>query len=517
MQLHPEPRPVTATDAEIAAALEGVETPPLLVAVASMTGDLSLLRDDLRPSASQSFDPTAGITPEQAATARRLVAEALGRFRDGGSIPAPPPDPATVRTLLEFMAGTTIDDDYIALMTEELAIDGVDRRAPEWNRRSIASDREFRVLIVGAGMSGIAVAHRLGQAGVDYTILEKNADVGGTWLENRYPGCRVDVPNHFYSYSFAQTSVWPQYFSTQGALLDYFRACADTFGIREHVQFDTEVLGARWNDDVRAWNVTVRRPDGGTEVLVADALVSAVGQLNQPNLPDIPGRDSFAGPSFHSARWDASVDLGGKRVAIIGTGASAAQFIPAVAEMAGELTVFQRTPPWLLETPNYHDDLPVGARWLLDHVPAFANWDRVWIFWRSHELLMPMATVDPGWESTESVSFMNDLVRQMFTEYYRVQFPDREMYDKVLPHYPPFSKRFVRDNGIWARTFARDDVTLDVGSIGEITATGITMADGTAHEFRRHHLRHRVQGLELSHADDGRGRRWRRPPRDLGW
>jgi len=179
---------------------------------------------------------------------------------------------------------------------------------------------------------------------------------------------------------------------------------------------------------------------------------------------------------------DASVDLAGKRVVIIGTGASAAQFIPTVAEQAGELTVVQRTPPWLLETANYHDDLPGGTRWLLDHVPEFANWDRVWIFWRSHEVLMPMATVDDAWESTESVSLMNDLVRQMFTEYYRVQFPDPELFEKVLPHYPPFSKRFVRDNGIWARTFLRPNVTLDVGSIDAITPTGVAMTDGTVHE-----------------------------------
>ena len=217
--------------------------------------------------------------------------------------------------------------------------------------------------------------------------------------------------------------------------------------------------------------------------MIAHALVSAVGQLNRPNYPDIPGADQYAGAAFHSARWDESVELAGKRVAIIGTGASAAQFIPAVAETAAQLTVFQRTPPWLLETPNYHDDLPTGARWVLDHVPSFAHWDRAWIFWRSHEVLVPMAAVDESWDSTESVSMLNDLVREMFTEYYRVQFPDQALFDKVLPHYPPFSKRFVRDNGIWARTFARDHVELDVGPIAEITKGGVRMADGVEHEF----------------------------------
>ncbi len=486
MRIDPDPLPITETDAEILTALSEIETPPLLAAVATLTGDFSLLRPELAPQASQSFDPTGGVTPEQAVEARSAAAAALGRYRDAGCVPAPPPDPDSIRTALEFLAGAGVASDYIELMTEELAIDGVDRRAPGWDLDTVAPDRDLRVVIIGAGMSGMVAAHRLGQAGIPYVILEKNADVGGTWLENRYPGCRVDVPNHFYSYSFAQTSTWPQYFSTQSVLLDYFRACAEELDIRPHVEFETEVIDATWNAVDAAWNVTVRRADGTTDVVVGHAVVSAVGQLNRPNYPDIPGIDGFAGSSFHSARWDSSVDLTGKRVAIIGTGASAAQFIPAVAQLAGHLTVFQRTPPWLIETPNYHDDLPAGARWLLDHVPAFAHWDRVWVFWRSHEVLVPMAAVDDEWEPEvpgQSVSLMNDIVRQIFTEYYRMQFPDPELFEKVLPKYPPFSKRFVRDNGIWARTFARDDVELDVGAIGAVTETGIAMVDGTEHEF----------------------------------
>ena len=483
MRLNPSPVAITESDEAILAALADIEPPPLLAAVACLTGDLSILRADLAPAASESFDPTAGVTPEMAETARQLAAEALGRFRDGGCVPVPPPDASALRRMLEFFAGREIEDDYATLMIEELALDGVDLRAPAWRAADVAPGREFRVAIVGAGMSGIATAHRLDQAGVPYVIFEKNADVGGTWLENRYPGCRVDVPNHFYSYSFAQTSEWPQHFSTQEVLLDYFRACADEFGIREHIRFGTEVVDATWNDEHQVWRIEVRAADGTTETVEAHALVSAVGQLNRPKMPDIPGVGDFGGESFHSARWDPAVALAGKRVAIIGTGASAAQFIPTVAETAASLRVFQRTPPWLLETPNYHDDLPDGARWLLDHVPAFAHWDRVWIFWRSHEVLVPMAAVDESWESTESVSFMNDMVREVFTAYYRTQFLDAELFDKVLPKYPPFAKRFVRDNGIWARTFTRESVTLDVGSIGAITPTGVRMVDGTDHAF----------------------------------
>jgi len=332
-------------------------------------------------------------------------------------------------------------------------------------------------------MSGLVAAHRLGQAGIDYVVLEKDPDVGGTWFENTYPGCRVDVPNHFYSYSFAQTGEWPGFFSTQEALLDYFRACADEFGIRPHIRFETEVVQATWDEDRQQWHLLTRRPDGTTAQEHADAVVSAVGQLNRPSWPDIPGRDTFEGESFHSAQWRHDLDLAGKRVAIIGTGASAAQFIPRVAEQAAELEVFQRTPPWLIPTPNYHDELPEGLRWVLRHVPDYARWDRLWLFWRTHEGLLPAAVVDPEWpEQHQSVSMLNEFLRQLLLAYYEAEFPDPVLYEKVVPTYPPLAKRIVRDNGIWAKTWARPNTHLVTDPIAGITPKGIRTADGIEHQ-----------------------------------
>jgi 4-hydroxyacetophenone monooxygenase len=473
------PEPITDDDAAIGTALQDADPVPLLVAVAYVTGDVSVLRDDLRPDASRVLEPTAGLSDEQMSTMRDLARDALIRYRDAGCPPPPSPSARDYRRMLDFVVGTDNVDEYFEVLTEELALDETDVRAPTWSKRDVAPEAPFSVAVVGAGMSGLLMAHRLGQAGVPYTIFEKNEDVGGTWFENIYPGCRVDVPNHLYSYSFAQTNDWPEFFSSQQALLEYFRGCADRLGLREHIRFGTEVLEADWDEDRQVWSIRVCTPDGTEERHEFRAITSAVGQLNRPSFPEIPGRDAFEGPWFHSARWDHSIDLRNKRVAVIGTGASAAQFIPVVAEEAAELVVFQRTPPWLAPTPNYHDELPEGLRWVVRHVPTYARWDRLWLFWRTHEGLLPMAKVDPEWEQQGSVSAPNAMVRELLTMYLRMEFPNDDLFAKITPAYPPIAKRILRDNGIWGRTLARDNVELVTDRIEEITEKGVKMVDGT--------------------------------------
>ncbi|HVM39663.1 MAG TPA: NAD(P)/FAD-dependent oxidoreductase, partial [Acidimicrobiia bacterium] len=213
-------------------------------------------------------------------------------------------------------------------------------------------------------------------------------------------------------------------------------------------------------------------------------VISAVGQLNRPLLPDIAGRDRFAGPAFHSAEWDDTVDLAGKRVAVIGTGASAFQLIPEVADQASELLVFQRTPNWMVPTPDYHDEVADEFRWLQRNLPTFSHWYRLWLFWRNTEGMLPAAKVDPGWDGDESaVSPMNDLFRTFLVAYLEEQFADRpDLVAQVVPTYPPAAKRILRDNGIWAATLKRDDVRLVTDKITEITESGVVTSDGVLHE-----------------------------------
>ena len=472
---------ITATDDEIRKAVSEAEIPPLLPALAYLTGDLSLLRDDLRPDPLLLAMEQGGLTEEQLSTARELAVDTLVKYRDAGSKPAPIPEDDVLLRIMEYAVGGQEMAAYLPLLEEELAYRGEDRRAPAWH---IDPAIDFHVVIIGAGMSGLLAAHRLRQAGVPFVIIEKDREVGGTWWENSYPGCRVDNPNHNYSYSFAQRHDWPFHFSTQDVLLDYFRNCADTFELREHIHFNTSVESVAWDDATETWTVEVHGP-AGPETMRANAVISAVGQLNRPKLPDIKGRDSFKGPAFHSARWDHDVDLRGKRVGVIGTGASAMQLIPEIATVVGEMTVFQRTPAWMGPTPDYHEAVSEGLKWLYEHVPSYSEWNRFWIFWRMGDGGLPNFRVDPEWTANgESVSAVNDFVRLMLVEYLKAEFGDRpDLLDKVTPHYPPGAKRMIRDNGIWARTLKRENVELVTDEIREITPKGVVTADGEEHHF----------------------------------
>ena len=462
-------------------ALEEAFLPALLPALAQATGDLSLLRDDLRPPSTAPAVPQGGMSMEQQESARALALDALKVLRDGGAVTTERPIEDDVRRMSEWLTASPASGDYIPFIIEELAPSGRDPRAPEWR---LDEKTDFRVAIIGAGMSGILAAIRLKQAGVPFVIIEKNNDVGGTWLENTYPGARVDVPNAFYSYSFAQKIDWPNAFSKQDVLLDYFRSCADEFGIREHIRFDTEVQSATFDEERCIWSLRLQAPDASEETIEAQAVISAVGQLNRPKLPDIDGRESFAGPSFHSAQWDHGVDLAGKRVAVVGNGASGAQLVPAIAEEVAHLTVFQRTPNWFFPVPNYHAETPAGLQWLFRHVPHYMHWYRFWIFWTTSDGLLPASVVDESWQPQDkSVSEANDQLRNLLTMTLQSQYGDRpDLLAKVLPTYPPAAKRILLDNGAWPEALKRENVELVTDGITEITPQGVVTMDGQLHE-----------------------------------
>ncbi len=477
--------PITETDDQIAEALLEAELAPLLPALAYLTGDLSLLRADLRPDPLMLNLPFSGFTEPQQEEIRSLALQALTRYRDGGCVPAPAPSDESLLKMMEHTVGVDGMAPYLPLLEEELAYKGEDRRAPQWRADELAPGTDLRVVIIGAGMSGILAAHRLQQAGVPFTILDKNTDVGGTWYEAAYPGCRVDNPNHNYSYSFAQRHDWPFHYSSQDVLHRYFADCADAFDVRRHARLGCSVQRCTWSDADQRWTVTYVDADGEVHTITSSVVISAVGQLNRPKFPtDIEGFGSFEGDTMHSAQWDPTLSLAGKRVVCIGTGASALQFLPHVAEVAADLVITQRTAPWLAPTPDYHETVAPGLRWLYGHVPSYSEFNRFAIFWRMGDGALESVRVDPTWESDgSSVNMMSEFGRQMLVEYFKAEFGDRpDLLDKVVPHYPVGAKRMVRDNGVWARTLKRPNVHLVTDGIARITPTGIEMVDGTVHE-----------------------------------
>jgi 4-hydroxyacetophenone monooxygenase len=476
--------PITDDDSVIRQALEEAHIPSLMAALVHVTGDAAFVRGAIRPQSAFFGDPQGGISEEQQADIRERAFDALTRYRDAGHSLPPPPDEKLVGEMVNFMIGADVSSDYAEFLMAELALDGRDPYAASGLEKIPAEKRAaINVVIIGSGMSGLLAGIRLKEAGVPFTITERHSDVGGTWYQNTYPGCRVDSPNHTYSYSF-EPNDWPQFFSRQEVLRRYFDRCATEYGLREHIRFDTEVRACTYDDATSTWQVEMEGADGTTEVVQANAIVSAVGQLNRPKWPDIPGRDRFQGVSFHSTEWEHEHDLAGKRVLVIGTGASAFQFIPEVAKQARELVVFQRTPPWMVPTPDYYRDVPEGKHWLLNHVPYYAKWFRFALFWRIAEGILAAAKKDPAWNEQErAVSAANDELRQMLTDWITELCGDDEsLAQKVLPKYPVAGKRILLDDGNYLRTLRRDNVRLITEPIREINAGGIVTEDGTQYD-----------------------------------
>ncbi|HEX3981405.1 MAG TPA: NAD(P)-binding protein [Acidimicrobiales bacterium] len=320
---------ITDDDQAIAAALEDVSVPTLMMSLVHLTGDPDILRGAIRPVGIYLNEVQGFMSPEDQAAIRALAVTVIAAYRDSGCVLPPPPSPDVVHEMMNVLVAGVVPDEYVPMMLEELELDGTDARDLHWADRLADQDREsFHVVVIGAGMSGLLAGIRLAQAGIPYTVVEKNAGPGGTWWENRYPGCRVDVGNHFYCYSFAPNLEWSEFFARQPELQAYFDQCMHQFGVVDHVEFDTEVVGARWDETTLRWSVEVNDGEGSVRTIEANAVISAVGQLNRPSTPDFPGRHSFEGEAMHSAQWVEGTDLAGKRVAVVGTGPAPSRSCP---------------------------------------------------------------------------------------------------------------------------------------------------------------------------------------------
>jgi len=338
---------------------------------------------------------------------------------------------------------------------------------------------DFKVLVVGAGMMGINAAVKLQQAGFDFEILEKLDDVGGNWLENTYPGAAVDTPSRVYSFSFEPNASWTKYYPTGPEFLAYLARVTDKYNLRNRIRFGTKVDGAEWDEARKVWVVKATR-GGESVVYEANILLMAVGPNNAPNYPEVKNLDSFKGQVIHSANWDHSVDLTGKKAVLVGTGCSGVQVANAIADNVAELVIIQRQPEHIIPNPTAHapvDALEIAA---MEQIPFVAQWKRLQSLASALADMHGMVMRDEEYsKATGGFGPINDGIRMMCEAYLKSHFPeDPEMVKLLTPDYPVFAKRPILDCGFYD-TLKKPNVSILRGALSAADQTGVILADGT--------------------------------------
>jgi len=478
--------PFTDSDDAIATALAEVNVPALLCSLVHMTGDPSWIRDRTLPQLAAATDYQCGVPPEEQAEVRERALAAVTEYREGGCVPQPLSRDVLLE-MMSFLAKKPLEGRIVEMLFEDMQFDGADSRAITWGDDIPADVRAAHpVIVIGCGESGILAGIRLAQAGLPFTILEKNPGPGGTWWENRYPGARVDVGSHQYCYSFEPADHWSEYYCQQPELRDYFARVVDKYQLAPHCRFDTTVTEVAWDEDNARWRVGIVGSDGNAEMLEAPFVISAVGSLNLPHLPEIPGMDSFSGPSFHSARWPEDLDIAGTRFALVGAGASGFQIAPTIADQVAELTVYQRTAQWMFPNPVYHSQVPDGDRWAQRHLPFYGRWFRFQMTYPGISMGVEQYRVDPDYDDPETANAINDhhAARAKGLEaWIRLGLEGRpDLVERCLPDYPAMGKRILQDNGSWLACLKQPNVELVRTGIARIVPEGVETVDGVVRE-----------------------------------
>jgi 4-hydroxyacetophenone monooxygenase len=426
---------------------------------------------------------TMGAVPE--AYRQRLKDLAVAYLLDGAAdhqFTVPSED--EIDRLLEMVEGQPLPERDVPMRRRLLWFEDYPNQA-SWTADRPPLPEGFHVLIVGAGMSGIAMGVQLGGLGIPYTLVEKRHEVGGVWSTNTYPDARVDTLTATYQFTFEKGYPWSEYFAKQPEVRGYLDHVARKHGVHEHVQFGQEVTSARFDEASNTWAVTVvdRESGGQEQVLHPNVVVSAAGLFAQPRDITTPGASDFEGELLHTTEWGPEHSAAGKRVAVIGNGSTGVQLLGRVAEAAEQVHVFQRSPQWIAPRERYGEVITDAGRWLLDAMPYYWNWSRyvaVIPLFDAYELLVP----DPEWQAQGGhINARSDGVREGLTAYIKDQVGGRQdLIDKLVPDYAPIARRPVVDNG-WYRALTRDNVELVTTPIERITPHGIRTADGTEREL----------------------------------
>ncbi|MCA0890071.1 flavin-containing monooxygenase [Qipengyuania flava] len=447
--------------------------PALLMVLYQMTGEATWLQEPFAPGRSPGLDDNdSGQLPDEVQTQIRTAAEeAIEAWLAGRPLAIERPTNLRLAEMLSVAMTEHVPGEYGDIVAAGMGYD-----LEPTAEAAIAADKT--AIVIGGGVSGICAGIELGKLGIDYTLFEKNEDFGGTWFENRYPGCGVDTPSLTYTFS-CRPNDWSMYFPLRDEIEGYLLDTAREFGLYDKACFRTHVEEARWNTATDQWDVTITTPDGKRETHSADYLFSAVGILNIPKYPQIDGLDEFAGEVYHTSRWPAEADLSGKRVAVIGNGASGMQVAPAIADEVSRMTIFARSKQWAAPFPQFRKKVPEGVRYLMQVVPLYRAWLEQRLSWTFNDRVHGTLFRDPEWEHPErAVNEINDAHRRVFTRYVEEQLQDRpELIERVLPEYPPFAKRMLLDNG-WFRTIKKPHVDLIPEHLAKVDGNTLFTSSG---------------------------------------
>jgi 4-hydroxyacetophenone monooxygenase len=475
------PELLDATDEEMREAVEHADPMVLRGLLYQLTGDVEVAdtRVERRLGA---FLKT--VVEEDVPLLRRKAAEFLQAYRDEGAGPLEPGRPERLPTSATLTFGEELEGADLELYLEEFALDPEVRSLTWAEQPSEEQLAGFSVTVIGAGMTGLNAALQLKRAGIPFQVIDEKASVGGTWTENRYPGCRVDTPSRGYTHIIGTDFGYPYAFCPREENERYFNWVADTFELRESIVLESAVRSMRWDDVACEWELVIDGPDG-TWTRRSNAVVTGTGYLNRPNWPEIEGMDSFGGQSFHTVEWPAEgVDLKGLRVAVIGTGASGYQMTAELGLQADDVLLFQRRPQWLVPVPGYRSPFPPQVNWLDRNLPYYTNFLRFRTL--TYSLAAPeLQAIDPDFDHPHAVNASNKGVRDACIAFLEQKLGDHpELLAKMIPEHPPLSARLIRVDPEYSVLDAilQNKVTLVSDGIRRITETGIETVDGSQHD-----------------------------------
>ena len=380
--------------------LKDADIATLTLVLSYITGDLSYI-NKIKPYVKGAFDYAVHVPEELSLEIRRHLFDFLKININKNNRLKIKPNMKNkyLSSLMSAGVGDKVPEEYVAMMNEELDFDA-------YSTRDIFIDKikkyklKPNVVIIGSGLSGILAGIKLSKANIPFTIIEKNDSIGGTWYENIYPGCGVDTPNHVYAYSFEPSYKWNEFYSKRDSIFKYLKHCVRKYKLSKYIKLKTTVEKTCYDEKSKKWLTTIIHEEKKS-IIESNILISAVGQLNKPSFPDIKGIENFTKSIIHTAKWDNRYDFKGKNIALIGTGASGMQVAPELAKIVKNLTIFQRTPHWIIANPNYHRKLSKGKKWVLENIPFYARWYRLQLFWGFCDGIHQSLCNDPEWKFPE--------------------------------------------------------------------------------------------------------------------